>query len=90
MPARVWQAAFKGLMESDLSGELGKIKAPTLIVWGDKDTYFLRDHQDALAAGISGSKLVIYPGVGHGVHWEATERFAADLLSFVESLAKPE
>lgn len=90
VPARVWHAAFKGLMESDLSGDLDKIKAPTLIVWGDKDAYFLRDQQDALAAGISGSKLVIYSGVGHGVHWEAPKRFADDLLSFIESFAKPE
>lgn len=90
VPARVWQAAFKGLMESDLSGDLDKIKAPTLIVWGDKDAYFLRDQQDALAAGISSSKLVIYPGVGHGVHWEAPKRFADDLLSFIESRTKPE
>lgn len=89
-PARVWQAAFKGLMESDLSGELGKITAPTLIVWGDKDAYFLRDQQDALAAGISGAKLVIYSGVGHGVHWEVPGRFATDLQSFTENLVKPE
>lgn len=90
VPVRVWQATFKGLMESDLSSDLDKIKTPTLIVWGDKDAYFPRDQQDAIAAGISGSKLVIYPGVGHGVHWEAPEQFAADLLSFVERLAKPE
>ncbi len=90
VPARVWQAAFKGLMESDLSRDLDKITAPTLIVWGDKDAYFLRDQQDALAAGITDSKLVIYSGVGHGVHWEEPKRFAADLLSFIESLTKPE
>lgn len=77
------------LVGSDLSSELGKIKAPTLIVWGDKDAYFLRDQQDALVAGITGSRLVIYPGVGHGVHWEVPERFAADLQSFIENLSKP-
>ncbi|MGH7497003.1 MAG: alpha/beta fold hydrolase [bacterium] len=88
VPAHVWKAALKGLMESDLSRGLGKIKAPTLIVWGDKDTYFLRDHQDALAAGIAGSQLVIYHGVGHGIHWEDPRRFAADLVAFAERLAK--
>jgi pimeloyl-ACP methyl ester carboxylesterase len=89
MPARVWRAAFKSLMETDSSGALGKIKAPTLIVWGDKDMYALRDQQDVLAAGITGSKLVIYSGVGHGVHWEEPKRFAADLQSFMENLNKP-
>ncbi len=83
VPAHVWKAALKGLMESDFSGELGKIKALTLIVWGDKDTYFLRDDQVALAAGIAGSKLVIYSGAGHSVHWEEPKRFAADLEKFI-------
>ena len=86
--AHVWQAALKGLMESDLSEGLGKIKAPTLIVWGDKDTYFPRHHQDALVAGIKASQLVVYQGVGHGVHWEVPARFATDLEKFVEKCIK--
>ena len=86
VPARVWKAAFKGFLEADFSDELGKIEAPTLIVWGDKDALFLRHHPEALAAGIPGSRLVIYSGTGHAVHWEEPERFAADLVQFVEDL----
>ncbi len=88
LPAHIWKAVFKGLMDADLSNELGKIKSPSLIIWGDKDAYFLRDQQDALAAGIANSKLVIYSGVGHSVHWEAPKRFADDLVTFVETLAR--
>ncbi len=84
LPARIWKAAFKDLMATDLSSELGKIKAPTLIVWGDKDAYFLRDQQDALAARIANAKLVIYSGAGHALHWEEPQRFANDLKAFVE------
>jgi pimeloyl-ACP methyl ester carboxylesterase len=87
-PARVWRDALEGLREDDHSGELGKIKAPTIIVWGDQDTFCPRSDQDALAAAIAGSKLLVYHGAGHALHWEEPERFAADLVSFTESIAR--
>ena len=33
IPAHVWRAAFEGFLEDDLSNELHRINAPTLIVW---------------------------------------------------------
>jgi pimeloyl-ACP methyl ester carboxylesterase len=85
--ARVWRATFEEFRVADYSGELGKIKAPTLIVWGDRDSFFLRNDQEALASGISNARLVVYSGAGHATHWEEPERFAGDLLTFIESLA---
>lgn len=87
VPARVWRAALKCLIEADLSGELGKITAPTLTVWGDQDDMVSRSEQDALTAAIAGSRLVVYPGAGHAVHWDEPERAAADVAAFVERLA---
>jgi pimeloyl-ACP methyl ester carboxylesterase len=40
VPARVWRAALQGLFMADHSGELQKIRAPTLIVWGHRDEFF--------------------------------------------------
>jgi pimeloyl-ACP methyl ester carboxylesterase len=59
-----------------------------VIVWGDHDALFLRHHREALAAGIPGSRLVIYSGTGHAVHWEEPQRFVADLVQFVDALVK--
>ena len=87
VPARVWQAAFAGLLEDDFATELDRIAAPTLIVWGDQDAFRHRTDQGILAAKIAGSRLDIYPGAGHAVHWEEPERFAADLVAFVERVA---
>ncbi len=87
VPARVWRAAFEGFLEDDFSGKLGRIAAPTLIVWGDQDVFAPRSDQETLAAAIAGSRLVVYPGAGHAFHWEEPERFAADLVAFTESVA---
>lgn len=86
VPARVWKATVAGLLEDDFSAELHKIKAPTLIVWGDQDAVLARSEQEALAAAISGARLIVYPGAGHMFYWEMPERFAADLVAFVETI----
>jgi non-heme chloroperoxidase len=86
VPAHVWKAATEGLLEKDHTGELDKIKTPTLIIWGDQDT-FTRSDQEVLTAAIVGSRLVVYPGAGHSPHWEEPERFASDLVAFIKTLA---
>ena len=85
-PAFVWQATFAGLMQDDFSQELGRIKAPTLIVWGDRDAILPRSDQERLAALIPRARLVVYPGAGHVFYWEEPERTASDLAAFVERL----
>jgi pimeloyl-ACP methyl ester carboxylesterase len=89
LPARVWRAVLlQALLEADFSVELGKITAPTLIVWGDQDGLVSRHEQEALLAAIAGSQLVVYSGAGHAAHWEEPERFASDLVAFTENLTK--
>jgi non-heme chloroperoxidase len=88
VPAHVWRAAFQSRwnLEGDFSGQLGMIKSPTLIVWGDQDARYGRAEQQALASAISGSRLIVYQGAGHLLHWEDPDRFASDLVTFVRSL----
>jgi pimeloyl-ACP methyl ester carboxylesterase len=87
VPARVWRAAFEGFFEDDFAAELGEIATPTLVLWGDRDLFARRTDQDALVAGIAGSRLAVYEGTGHALHWEEPRRFAADLTAFVGELA---
>ena len=87
VPARVWRAALReGHLEANLAGELGMIAAPTLIVAGERDTIHLPGEHAALARAIPAARLVVYPEAGHALHWEEPARFAADLVTFVESL----
>lgn len=87
VPARVWRATFAGLMQTDHRAELARIKVPTLIVWGEKETYFLRPDQNALVAAIKGARLVAWPDAGHALHWEHPQRFAQELTNFLQPLA---
>ncbi len=86
VPARVWRAASEGFLEDDCAGELGKITAPTLIIWGDRDGFCPRRDQDTFLTAIAGSRLLAFEGAGHALHWEEPKRFAADLAGFAKSL----
>jgi non-heme chloroperoxidase len=85
LPAHVWRAALAGLVEAVPPIDTGTIAVPTLIVWGDRDELLPRTGQEQLAASIPDSRLMIYEGVGHAVHWEVPERVAADIADFVAS-----
>jgi len=87
VPAYVWKATFEGLLEDDFSGELASIQAPTLVIWGDRDTILTREEQESLTAGIPNARLLVYPGSGHAFYWEDPARVASDLAAFVEEIA---
>jgi pimeloyl-ACP methyl ester carboxylesterase len=88
VPARVWQETFAGLLEYDDTAELGRLVAPALLVWGDEDDLVARGMQDALREAIPQAELSVYDGIGHSPHWEDPPRFAADVASFVERVAR--
>ncbi|HEU0199016.1 MAG TPA: alpha/beta hydrolase [Burkholderiaceae bacterium] len=88
VPARVWRAAFAGLLEDDFVSELKKVTVPTLCLWGDRDQMSLRADQNRLLAAIPGSWLIVYEGAGHAPHWEQPARIAADLSALVDHLSK--
>jgi len=83
VPARVWQATLKGLLDAEAPTATGTITAPTLILWGDRDALCTRRDQEALVAAMSGARLVVFQGTGHAVHWEQPARVAAELAAFV-------
>ena len=84
VPARVWRALFRSFLETaDFSRELSKVTVPTLIVWGDRDTYTPLADQQALVAAMARARLVVYAGAGHTFHWEEPRRFAEDLVAFL-------
>ena len=91
VPARIWREAFEGFLATpDFSADLSRVGVPTLVIWGDKDSYAPREHQDRLVSRLPKARLVVYEGAGHAVHWEDPAAFVKDLKAFIESLpARP-
>ncbi|HEX5351203.1 MAG TPA: alpha/beta hydrolase [Trichococcus sp.] len=83
VPARVWLETSNGLLEEKFPGELAKIQAPTLIVWGDRDPIITNEDQLALAEAINGSKLIAHPGSGHMLYWEEPALIARDIVAYL-------
>ncbi|MDB6353536.1 alpha/beta hydrolase [Trichococcus sp. K1Tr] len=83
VPARVWVETSNGLLEETLPGELAKIQAPTLIVWGDRDPIITNEDQLALTEVIKGSKLIAHSGSGHMLYWEEPALIARDIVDFL-------
>jgi non-heme chloroperoxidase len=85
VPAFVWRAALdaRWRAEGDFAGELARIRAPTLIVWGDRDVRYSRSEQETIANAIPDSQLLVYPGAGHLLHVEEPDRVAYDLAAFI-------
>ncbi|MCP5057296.1 MAG: alpha/beta fold hydrolase [bacterium] len=59
-------------------------EVPTLIIWGDSDPIIPVDHAYAAHKSMPGSRLEIFPGVGHYPHCEAPQRFVELLYEFIE------
>jgi non-heme chloroperoxidase len=81
VPAHVWHRAFAGLTEEDHADRLAEIRAPTLIVAGDKDGFATEQQQFAQA--FPNATLLIYEDTGHWPYVERTERFLTDLLAWL-------
>lgn len=85
MPGRVWREVVTEMLAPEGTAELKKVKTPTLILWGDKETYCPRSEQDALVSSLRNSALKVYPETGHALHWERPEQFAKDLQEFINN-----
>lgn len=86
LPARVWKAMWRSRLEEFSTVDLGQVKTPTLILWGEADPRAPFEDQQTLQAEIEQARLVVYPGTGHGLPYEQAQRFACDLAAFVEKL----
>jgi pimeloyl-ACP methyl ester carboxylesterase len=58
---------------------------PTLIVWGDHDTIIPVEHAYAAHEAMPGSRLEIFPGIGHFPQSEDPQHFVDVLADFVDT-----
>ena len=83
VPAAMFHELARNVADPDHLAKLARIKAKTLLLWGERDSMFSKADQDGLLRIIPGSRLIAYPETGHALHWEYPERFAKDLSAFM-------
>lgn len=89
LPSHAWKQILTGMMADDVVAELPRIRASTLLLWGDQDGFVTRADQDRLLAGIMGSALTVFPGTGHDPHWEEPDRVAELISIFIARHVAP-
>lgn len=67
------------------SWTLARIQAPSLVLWGERDTVVPLSVAQHLAAAIPDARLEIIPNAGHNVMWEAPDAFNRAVIDFLRS-----
>lgn len=78
-----FKAMAVSLAEADLRGVLPTVSVPTLLLCGDRDVRAPLSVARTMAASISGSRLVVLPGVGHASSVEAPELVSREISDFL-------
>jgi pimeloyl-ACP methyl ester carboxylesterase len=79
-------AAGADMLLADWGSHLSQVTAPTLVVWGEHDVVTPLPLGRAIAASVSGARLVVVPDAGHSPMWEQPEAFNTAVLDFLVSL----
>jgi pimeloyl-ACP methyl ester carboxylesterase len=84
IPARLWRAiADQSLVGTDLQSMLVRVRAPTLLIWGARDTLVTDEGREALRTGIAGSRVRIFDSLGHDLFWEDPSAVASAMTDFL-------
>jgi pimeloyl-ACP methyl ester carboxylesterase len=82
-----YMAGMTSLMKQYAEGEeialCGRVRTPTLIVWGNQDRNKALTEADDLQRLIPGSKLVRFDGAGHYVHEERPQAVATAIEAWL-------
>jgi pimeloyl-ACP methyl ester carboxylesterase len=72
------------LLGDDVRHELGAVRAPTLLLWGERDALVPAALAEAFAAALPHARLVLVRGARHMPMLERPDETAAALLDFLE------
>ena len=87
----VFSDACDAMAETDITGLLGNVTAPTLVLHGDEDWLTPLDcgpggaGARSIHEGIAGSELYILKGCGHGVLFERADEAVTKTIEFLQT-----
>jgi pimeloyl-ACP methyl ester carboxylesterase len=85
-PLHAADLQFQAFAEFDCSKALPNIQAPTLVLTGDLDQLVSPQNSKIIASLIPGASLIIIPGCGHRVMWEANDECVAFIAEFLANV----
>lgn len=84
------RGVFQEFRFDALRGRLGRIQAPTLLIWGAQDRWIPLRLGEQMALELANGALVAIPGAGHDVQEERPDELVPTLLAFLrEGLPRP-
>ncbi len=87
-PASVGRNLQAYLDTLDFSPHLKEVKTPTLLLVGEESPTSTLEQQQFMAGQLPDSKLVVYPGLGHGINAIHPEWCVQQVWEFVTSRAR--
>lgn len=86
IPAAIWLAVLdQALTGFDPQPGLARLKAPCLLIWGEKDPIMMPEVRRTLIAGLPGAQVVVFPGLGHNPFWEQPGTVVGRIDGFLDS-----
>jgi pimeloyl-ACP methyl ester carboxylesterase len=82
-------ARFEQTQPGQLAERVPEIAVPTLILWGGRDRLIPPQFGERFAAEIQGSRLVMFPELGHVPQEEAPDQTLAAVREFLHGAAAP-
>ncbi len=73
------------ILSNDVQAALGKITAPTLLIWAERDALVPLSVGEAVQQAIPGSQLRVIKRAGHVVMWDRPQEFNRLVLEFLEA-----
>jgi len=78
---------FADARPSDRIARLAELQVPTLILWGGRDRLIPTAYGEQFRRDIQGSRLVVFPELGHVPHEEDAAATVAAVRSFLDEIA---
>jgi len=89
VPIHVWKGVLWATVIDDLTGVAPLVKAPVLVLWGEKDQLFDLAHQEKLEKAYPEAEFMVFREAGHNLFWEFPDKAARVILDFLDAEEEP-
>ena len=84
VPIHVWKGVLWGTAINDLTLVAPLVKAPILVLWGEKDGLFDLSHQEKLEKAYPDATFEVFRDGGHNMFWEFPKETAGIIRKYLD------